>query len=77
MPEPDPVPTPGADGRSAEPEGNDWLVTFGPFRSGVAGVALLTVESEPGPETGAEGRVGAAVGTRSTVGAATGAVVPD
>jgi hypothetical protein len=77
MPEPDPVPTPGADGLSAEPEGSDWLVTFGPFGSGIAGVALLTAESEPGPETGAEAGVGAAVGPGSTVGAATGAVVPD
>ena len=52
------------------------MVTFGPFGSGIAGVALLTVESEPGPETGAEVGVGAAVGPGSTVGAATGAVVP-
>jgi hypothetical protein len=77
MPEPNPVPTPGADGLSAESEGNDWLVTFGAFGSGVADVAALTVESEPGPEIGAEVGLGAAVGPRSTVEAATGAVVPD
>ena len=77
MPEPDVVRTPGADGRSTELEGNDWMVTFAPFGSGVVGVVLLAVESEPGPETGAEVGVGAAVGPESTVGAAAGAVVAD
>jgi hypothetical protein len=77
MPEPDPVPTPGADGLSAESEGNDWLVTFGTSGSGVADVVALTVESEPGPEIGAEVGVGATGGPRSTVEAATGTVVPD
>lgn len=75
MPAPDPLPTSGADGLSAEPEGNGWVVTFEPFGSGVAGVAVLTVESEPGPEVGAEVGVGAAVGPGSAVGAVAGAKV--
>jgi hypothetical protein len=53
------------------------LVTFEPFGSGAAGVALLTVESEPGPEVGAEVGVRAAVGPGSAVGPATGAAVVD
>lgn len=77
MPAPDPLPTSGADGLSAEPAGNGWVVTFEPFGSGVAGVAVLTVESEPGPEVGAEVGVGAAVGpgSGSAVGAVAGAKV--
>ena len=77
MPAPDPLPTSGEDGLSAEPEGNGLVVTFEPFGSGVAGVAVLTVESEPGPEVGAEVGVGAAVGpgSGSAVGAVAGAKV--
>jgi hypothetical protein len=75
MAAPDPLPTSGADGLSAEPEGNGWVVTFEPFGSGVAGMAVLTVESEPGPEVGAEVGVGVAVGPGSAVGAVAGATV--
>jgi hypothetical protein len=75
MPAPDPLPTSGADGLLAEPEGNGWVVTLEPFGSGVAGVAVLTVESEPGPEVGAEVGVGAAVGPGSAVGAVAAAKV--
>ena len=75
MPEPIPVPTPGAAGLSAEPEGNDWLVTFEPSGSCIAGVALLTVEPEPGPGVWAALGVGAAVGPGSAVEVAPGAAV--
>ena len=50
---------------------------FEPFGCDVVGVALLVVESEPGPEVGAEVGVRAAVGPGSTTGPAAGAAVAD
>jgi hypothetical protein len=68
-PEPDPAPASGADGLSAESEGNDWLATFGPFgsdvadRSGetVAGRSGALVDSGPGvaEDSGLAGVAGA------------------